>query len=113
MDIGLRPGTDFVVQQRPRRTAKIRDDFRLPRCARIRLAQLRAVKQDKKHKLSQVMNLLAIVGLVYLVGFAGVIYTELCRDIGLRLNVRNKKSPLSAGIFSNLLTNIAYPANDF
>ena len=28
------------------------------------------VKQDKKHKLSQVMNLLAIVGLVYLVGFA-------------------------------------------
>ena len=28
------------------------------------------VKQDKKHKLSPVMNLLAIVGLVYLVGFA-------------------------------------------
>ncbi|RKV65236.1 MAG: divalent metal cation transporter, partial [Neisseria sp.] len=28
------------------------------------------VRQDKKHKLSPVMNLLAIVGLVYLVGFA-------------------------------------------
>ena len=28
------------------------------------------VKQDKKHKLSPMMNLLAIVGLVYLVGFA-------------------------------------------
>ena len=28
------------------------------------------VKQDKKHKLSPVMNLLAVVGLIYLVGFA-------------------------------------------
>ena len=28
------------------------------------------VKQDKKHKLSPMMNLLAIVGLIYLVGFA-------------------------------------------
>ena len=28
------------------------------------------VKQDKKHKLSPTMNLLAIVGLIYLVGFA-------------------------------------------
>lgn len=28
------------------------------------------VKQDKKHKLSPTMNVLAIVGLIYLVGFA-------------------------------------------
>ena len=42
MDIRLRPGTDFVVQQRSCRTAEIRDDFRLPRRAGIRLAQLLA-----------------------------------------------------------------------
>ena len=86
MDIGLRPGTDFVVQQRPRRTAEIRDDFRLPRRTRLRLAQLLAGQAGQK---TQALADDESLGYCWAGVFGGIcraIYTELCWDIGLRLN---------------------------
>ena len=86
MDIGLRPGTDFVVQQRPRRIAEIRDDFRLPRRAGIRLAQLLAGQTGQK---TQTLTGNESIGNCWINlsgGLCRVVYTEFCWDIGLSVD---------------------------
>ena len=86
MDIGLRPGTDFVVQQRPRRIAEIRDDFRLPRRAGIRLAQLLAGQARQKTQALAGDESIGHRRAGVFSGLCRAIYTELCWNIGLRLN---------------------------
>ena len=99
MDIGLRPGTDFVVQQRPRRIAEIRDDFRLPRRAGIRLAQLLAGQAGQKTQALAGDEFIGDCRADLSGGIRGTVCAELCRDIGLRPNDDNKKSPLCGDFF--------------